>query len=192
MPQRATNVEAGVSGGVMARWSVLAYWMTVDDEIDFDVRTFSYANIGESRHVGVELEAGGSLAWPVRPAVTYALSRVTRPDDGRQLKNVPRHAFTLSADLDLPEGFGVHVRYRATGGAYLDDDNTLSLDGASTLDMRLRRTIGGQLVFVDVFNITDTRYDEYGFTLIGFTGETVPYVYPGAPRAVRVGVTASF
>ena len=100
--------------------------------------------------------------------------------------------FTLSADLDLPEGFGMHVRYRATGGTYLDDDNTVSLDGASTLDMRLRRTIGGQLVFVDVFNITDTRYDEYGFTLTGFTGETVPYVYPEAPRAVRVGVTASF
>ncbi len=84
------------------------------------------------------------------------------------------------------------MRYRATGGAYLDDENTLPLDGASTVDLRLRGSIAGQIVFVDVLNVADTRYDEYGFTLTGFTGETVPYAYPGAPRAVRVGVTATF
>jgi iron complex outermembrane receptor protein len=192
VPQRATNLEAGLMGGGDVRWSALAYYMTVDDEIDFDVRTFSYANIGESRHVGLEVEAGAPLAWPVRPAAAYALSRVTRPDDGRQLKNVPRHVFTLSADADLPAGLGAHVWFRRTAGAFLDDANGLPIDGAATVDLRVRGAVGAATLFLDVLNLADDRYDEYGFTLTGFTGETVPYDYPGAPRALRVGVTLPF
>ena len=61
VPQRATNVEAGILGGGPIRWSAIAYRANVDNEIDFDVRTFSYANIGESRHTGVELDA--EAAW---------------------------------------------------------------------------------------------------------------------------------
>jgi outer membrane receptor protein involved in Fe transport len=42
-------------------WSALAYRMDVKDEIDFDIRTFSYGNIGRSRHTGAELEGNGRL-----------------------------------------------------------------------------------------------------------------------------------
>jgi len=112
VPQRATNVETGLSGGSAATWSVLAYWMSVDDEIDFDVRTFSYANIGESRHVVMELEVAAPVQWPVRPGASYALSRVTQPGGDTQLKNVPRHALTLSADLDLPAGLAANLQFR--------------------------------------------------------------------------------
>src|SRR6185436_10824482 len=49
--QRATNVEAGVRG---ENWEAVAYLIDVDNEIDFDVRTFRYGNIGQSRHRGLE------------------------------------------------------------------------------------------------------------------------------------------
>lgn len=192
VPQRATNIEAGISGGSRARWSVLAYRMTVDNEIDFDVRTFSYANIGQSRHVGVELEAADRWGARVRPSVSYALSRVVDLDDNRQLKNVPRHALTVAADLDFPLTISAHARYHRTAGAYLDDESVYPIEGTSTVDLRVRRPIERLLVFVDALNVTDDRYQEYGFTLADFRGGIVPYSYSGAGRALRAGLMLSF
>jgi len=192
-PQRATSIEAGVSAGGRVRWSALAYRMAVEDEIDFDVRTFSYQNLGDSVHAGVEAEI--EARWPlVRPSLSYAYSRVTEQgaDDGRQLKNVPRHAVAVAATADLPLGIGAYLRYQHRGGAYLDDENRFAVRGPSTLDARIRRSIGRHVVFLDVLNATNDRYEEYGFTLADFAGGTAPYVYPGAPRAVRAGMTLGF
>ncbi len=191
-PQRATNIEAGVSGGSRFKWNALAYRMDVEDEIDFDINTFSYANIGRSLHTGLEVEAATTLWKGVQPSATYALVRVTDPDGDKQLKNVPRHIVTASVRFDLPMRLATYVRYRYTSGAFLDDENAYPIQGPSTLDLRVKRGLGRHSIFLDVLNLTDERYQEYGFTLTDFAGRTVPYSYPGAPRAFRAGVIASF
>jgi iron complex outermembrane recepter protein len=192
-PQRAINLESGISGAGRnnLRWSILAYRMAVEDEIDFDTRTFSYANIGRSRHVGLEVEAEGRWWKHARPSLTYALTRVVGDAD-RQLKNVPRHLFTASASVDLPWKVGAHARYSHSGGASLDDGGGYPIEGPSTLDLRVRRPVGRHAFFVDMLNVAGNVYQEYGFTLADFRGGVVPYAYPGAPRAVRAGVTLSF
>lgn len=192
VPQRAVNLEAGVSGGGSVRFSALAYRMTVDDEIDFDLRTFSYANIGNSQHSGVELELEGRWWERVRPSVGYALSHVSAVDGGNQLKNVPRHVLTAAIHVELPWSLAAFARYRAARGAFLDDENLFPVDGPSTLDLRLRRSVGRQTLFVDAVNLTDDVYEVYGFTLADFRGGLVAYGYPGAPRALRAGVTFAF
>jgi outer membrane cobalamin receptor len=192
VPQRAVNVEAGVSGTGRVRWSALAYRMAVEDEIDFDLRTFRYANIGESRHVGVELEAEGQWWDRLRPSVSYALSRVVDVDDDRQLKNIPRHRIGLGIAAELPWAVGLLARYYHSGGGYLDDENAYAIAGPSALDLRIRRPVGRHAFFLDLLNLTDDVYEEYGFTLTDFTGRVVPYAYPSAPRAVRAGLTLSF
>jgi vitamin B12 transporter len=192
VPQRAVNVEAGVSGAGRIRWSAVAYRMSLEDEIDFDLRTFRYANIGESRHVGVELEAEGRWSERIRPSVSYVLSRVGDTVSDLQLKNIPRHRLTLGVGAELPGAVGLLARYtRATGG-YLDDENAYALVGPSTIDLRARRAFGPHLLFVDALNLGDDVYEEQGFTLTDFRGNPVPYVYPGAPRALRVGFTVTF
>ena len=193
VPQRATNFEAGVQGGgAHLHWSALAYRMHVSDEIDFDARTFLYANIGDSRHIGAEFEIGGRVWKRLQLAVRYALTRVGGEGSDRQLKNVPRHSLTLAAAVDLPLGVAASLNYRRTSGAFLDDENAIGLEGASTLDLRARRALGRHFVFIDVVNVTNHRYGEYGFTLADFRGGVVPYAYPGAPWAVRVGLTLGF
>jgi outer membrane cobalamin receptor len=191
-PQRATNMEVGISGGGRVQWSALAYRMNVDNEIDFDVRTFSYANIGQSRHVGLELEAEGRWWKHVRPSITYALADVTDLESDTQLKNVPRNLVVLAASLDLPWAITAHIRYNRTWGAFLDDANAFPMDGPSTLDLRVRHAIGRHTVFLDVVNATNTVFEEYGYTLTDFRGGTVPYAYAGAQRALRAGLTVSF
>jgi iron complex outermembrane receptor protein len=192
VPQRATNVEAGVSGGGRVRWKALAYRMAVEDEIDFDARTFSYANIGRSTHTGLELDVNGRWwAW-LQPSLSYALSRVVEVGGDTQLKNVPRHAVSLAAHGSLPWNIGAYARYRHTWGAFLDDENVLAIDGPSTFDFRLRRSIGRHAIFFDALNVAGDEYEAYGYTLPDIEGSPMPFVYPGAPRAFRAGMTVAF
>ena len=191
-PQRATNVEAGVSGTSGFSWSALAYRMDVKDEIDFDIRTFSYGNIGRSRHTGAELEGNGRFRTWLQPSVTYAWTRVEDADSGNQLKNVPRQTFVLAATVALPWNLGAYARFRRASGAYFDDANSLPVRGPATLDVRIRRMFGRQTLFADAVNLANKRYEEYGFTLSDFVGRVVPYAYPGAPRALRVGMSIVF
>jgi outer membrane cobalamin receptor len=191
-PQRATNLEAGISGGTRVSWSAVAYRMDVTDEIDFDVRTFSYGNIGRSEHTGFEFDIE-SRAWSrVRPQASYTLSRAVDDDSGAQLKNVPLHAIAIGANAELWWKVGLYARYSRRWGAYLDDENASRLDGPSRLDIRIRRPVGRHQVFLDLYNATNDHFEEYGYTLSDFTGRVVPYVYPGAGAAVRAGFTLSY
>jgi outer membrane cobalamin receptor len=191
VPQRATNVEVGMSGaGRHVRWSALAYRMTLEDQLHFDVRTFSYTNLGHSRHTGLELEAEGRWSH-LRPTIAYTLSRVVELPAQEQLQNIPQHLVSAGAKVDFPRATSVLLRYTRAWGAFLDDRDLYPLDGRSTVDLRARRPIGRHAVFVDLLNVTGRVYGEYGFTLTDFQGRVVPYVYPGAPRAIRVGVTVA-
>lgn len=191
-PQRATNLEAGITGGTRVSWSAVLYRMDVTNEIDFDVRTFSYGNIGRSDHNGLELEIESREWNRLRPFASYTLSRAVDDETGAQLKNVSRHALGIGASADVWWRIGLYARYSRRWGAYLDDDNTLPLDGPSRLDIRIRRPIGRHQLFVDLYNITNDRFEEYGYTLSDFTGRVVAYVYPGAGAAARAGFTLSF
>ena len=99
---------------------------------------------------------------------------------------------TASVNVDLPWAMSAFARYRHSAGAFLDDDNLFSIDGPSIVDVRVRRRMGRQSIFVDALNVTDNRYQEYGYTLADFRGRSVEYSYPGASRAVRAGLTVSF
>ena len=163
--------------------------MDVKDEIDFDIRTFWYGNVGRSRHTGAELEGNGRVGTWLQPSVTYAWTRVEDAASGNQLKNVPRQTFVLAATFTLPWHLGAYARFRRASGAYLDDANSVPIRGPATLDVRIRRTFGRQTMFADAVNLANNHYEEYGFTLSDFVGRVVPYAYPGAPRALRVGMS---
>src|SRR5262249_43393630 len=125
----------------------------------------------------------------------YAWTRVSAlvgPDTRAQLKNIPRHLISAGTSVDLPWRISAVARYSRTLGAFLNDENTLPLDGASTLAFRIRRPLKRQTLFVDVLNATNNTYEEYGYTLTDFRGGIVPYAFAGAPRAVRGGAMLSF
>jgi outer membrane cobalamin receptor len=190
-PQRATNVEVGVRGGTTIKWDAVLYRMPVRNEIDFDARTFSYANIGRSLHRGLELSASARASL-VRPSVSYSWSRVTPDGDTHQLKNVPQHTLSAAATLLLPHSWTADARVRQSWQTYLDDEQRFALETGRAIDVRVRRDGRRWAVFADMLNLFDDGAEEFGFTLTGLRGEQVPYVYPGAPRLARIGTTLSF
>ena len=191
-PQRARTLEGGFRFPFRAgRFEATAYRIDVEDEIDFDPASFRYRNIGRSRHVGVE--AQGEWSWGSRLSgfAAYDWTRVEAregEDRGRQLKNIPEHAIRAGVSLALPAAVTAETIWTWTGHRYLDDANRFRLPDASVVDLRLARQMGDFRVRLDVFNVADARYADVGFTLADFQGNEVPYVYPAAGRALRIGV----
>ena len=192
-PQRATNVEVGARQNIRSvQWQAAFYDLRVDDEIDFDVATFTYQNIGRSRHRGVELDATWRATPRIAPHAAYTWTRVTPEGRTTQLKNIPEQTWLAGLRVALPAAVSMDVRLTSTTGAFLDDDNQFTLDGDSRVDFRAARTFGRTRVRLDVMNLLDDRADAYGFALTDFSGATVPFVYPSPGRWLRAGIDIDF
>ena len=165
--QHANNYEAGVRG---ANWEAVAYLMDVDDEIDLDLRAFRYANIGHSRHRGVETSWRGRFA-----SLGYTWTRV-EADGAHQLKNIAEHVVRGALDFA-----NVHIGVEHSAGRWLDDANQIPLDDATIVDLRVAKTIRSFTAAIEANNLFDTRYAPLGF-LIG----DVPYTYPAAGRSIAL------
>ncbi len=193
-PQHGTSVEAGLyqSGQVAAGWrataSLSAYQMDMQDELDFDVTSFRYVNIGRSRHRGVE--AGGNLEGAHGSAfASYTLQAArsrSGSNAGKRLKAIPRHSLTTGVSA-RPAGLlsaGVvitHIR-----GIFLDDANSVRLPNYTRLDAQLAWQVRGIGVLLEVRNLLDHRYSSSGFLDPSGSGEA--YLYPAAGRVIELGV----
>jgi outer membrane receptor protein involved in Fe transport len=195
-PQRAANLEAGVSRhGARTRFTAAVYRMAVEDEIDFDPATFRYANIGSSVHGGIELDARFLEGRAVSPRLSYAWTRVRlRGADaaGGQLKNIPEHTVRAGVTARLPGGVAMEMTGEAMAGRFLDDDGASPLESALLVDARLQRRFGRVRARLDATNLTGRSWEAVGYALPDFEGGVVPYVFPGMGRAVRAGLDVIF
>jgi outer membrane receptor protein involved in Fe transport len=195
-PQKAETIEAGVSRLADAlSFELVAYRTEVRDEIDFDPATFQYRNIGKSRHVGIEASTRLFGRGPFSPSLSYEWTRVEPlegDDRGTQLKNIPEHLVRAGLGAALPASLQAEVHYTWMGGRFLDDPNRIPLADASVLDLRLQRAFGGVRVRLDLLNLTDEEYEQFGFALPDFTGGVAAYYLPGAGFAARAGIDWGF
>jgi len=196
-PERARSFEAGVRrDGASLRCSLVAYRIDVDDEIDFDLASYRYRNIGRSRHTGIEarMEAGDGHA--LAPEVSYAWTRVvprTAEAPGLQLKNIPEHTLRFALRAALPAAVRGELRFTWTGGTYLDDANQFPLEGRRVLDLRLQRPVTRRFAArLDLLNLLDQRYQEVGFLLPDLEGGQAPFVFPSPGFSIRAGLSATF
>jgi outer membrane receptor protein involved in Fe transport len=192
-PQRAVSYEAGLYHQALltpvlsADLSVAVYQIDLRDEIDFDINTFAYKNLGQSRHRGVE--AGLNLRGPhtITGFANYTLQAATSrtgENSGKYLKAIPKHFIVagVSAGSALSGSLSaVHSR-----GIFLDDANTLSLPDWTRVDARLSYRWRQIVLSVDALNLFDREYNTTGFPDAGGAGV---YYYPAAGRIVQVGLS---
>ena len=199
-PQRSSVFEVGLYQKVPLRAphrhaavSLSAYQQVLDDEIDFDIRTFGYGNIQESRHRGFEASVRGRLSRRLEVDHAATVIRATFRSgeyEGKQLKNIPQLVLVSSVYARITDGCAATLTHRNLGGSYLDDANTRRLQGTNLLDAGLRWAAFGLEMSVTVRNLLDSHYESHGFLLFDpAAGTDVPMTFPGSGRQLRARLT---
>lgn len=196
-PQYGASYEAGVyhraalSPSLGASASLAAYQVDMRDELDFDVQTFRYVNIGRSRHRGVEaalnLDATGGWGAFANYTLQSAVSRLGE-NRGNELKAIPRHTIAGGVNAPLPWGAAAGVTVTDVRGAWVDDANTLRLPGWTRVDARLSVPVRGLRVWAEAFNVLDRAYSTTGYQ--DSVDPSVVYYFPAAGRTLQVGISA--
>ena len=153
---------------------------------------------GDARHRGIEAKLGGnSGAWRWATSAMWldaALRGSTLNPAANGLKpvNVPSHTLRAEAAWRIPGAMGVELDARLTreGSRAVLANNTLTLRAWNRLDAGLSyaTTLGAAKATwrVAVDNLTDRRYWRESPTQFGHI-----FLYPGAPRTLRVSLEAA-
>jgi outer membrane receptor protein involved in Fe transport len=198
-PQYGKSVEAGiyhlatlVPDALRARLALSVYRTDMRDELDFDLQSFRYVNIGRSRHKGVE--AGLTLDGP---ASSTAFANYTRQDatstygdnQGKQLKSVPRDIWVAGLAHAPRTGLGVGVTATTVSNTWLDDANARRLPQYTRVDLEGSYALRGVRLVATARNLFDRRYSTTGFPDPG--GSDALLLYPAAGRVITVGLASS-
>jgi iron complex outermembrane receptor protein len=191
-PQRSRGWEIGLRERTpRADWRVGLYRLAVENEIDFDPATFRYANIGRSRHEGVESALRVRIGRAGELRAAYAHSRVQAEGAAAtgQLKNVPRDVLRLGWSVRLPGRIDLDLRQSWFAGRWADDAHRHPLEDVTRTDLRLARALGSFRLRVDVLNLFDRDALELAYVLPDATGEgETLHGFAPAPRAFRFGI----
>ena len=201
-PQRSDNYEAGIRGSIgNAAFGAVNYFLVgTDDEIFFNPTGGAFGfganeNLdGRSRRHGVEILAGG-LVGEAQLNGHYTYTEATVQDGalaGRRVPNVPRHRATLNGTMRMTERLTVSLDGTYVGRRLFESDypNVYGeQEGYVVANLRLRYDRGGISNFVDIRNLFDREYAEYG-VLGGFPVERAFFPSPGIN--VRVGSSVTF
>ncbi|HZP60203.1 MAG TPA: TonB-dependent receptor, partial [Opitutaceae bacterium] len=123
-------------------------------------------NLDTVRVRGLEASAHWLPVPGLRLEASYLLddakvaSAVQTSSVGKRLPEVPRHNLVLSADWLAPAGLHFTGRLRWVSAQFEDDQNTLQLASATTVDLAVSRRFGqGVEVFLAVENIFNAQVE---------------------------------
>jgi outer membrane receptor protein involved in Fe transport len=182
-----------VPGSLDAKFSVSAYQTDMRNELDFDLKTFKYVNLGTSRHRG--LETGLTLDGPsaLSAFANLTLQRITSTsgtDDGKLLKAIPQRVVATGISHNSLTSLGGAVSLVNVGDSWLDDANTLTLAGHTQIDARVSYPVAHLRFSVDVRNIFDSKFSSTGFP--DPAGSPLVYYFPAAGRVLSVGLQSGW
>jgi len=202
----------GVEGGVAGQWiaqrlsyDVALFYQDIDEVlVPFQKQAFGptfYRNQGAARHLGVEGTVQWQVAEPLSVQASYSYvdaefteGTIEGPDaatslDGNQLPGVPAHQFGATARVRTALArFGLTVQH--VGEQYGDSENTATVDGYTTVDLRLSHpglplTRGLTITpFLALNNAFDARYSD---VVVNAFGDR--FYEPAAGRHWRFGAS---
>ena len=192
-PQRGTSVEVGLYHDLAlssARLGVALtlYEISMRDELDFDLQTFTYINIARSRHRGFE------AALTLTQGIVSANASITLQDaiaragvnDGKQLKAIPGQLVSVGATI-YPRGVGtLSLALTQTADVFIDDANSRRFPSWTRVDAQFTRPVGSLVVVVGARNLLDERYNSTGFLDPAGSGQA--FYYPAAGRVLTLGI----
>lgn len=165
-PETAKSYEVGARQSLLDGKVVLgATWFhrDTDEQIDFNLATFTYFNIARTRAEGIELEA---VAAPVtglslRAAYTHvdAQNRSPGANLGNDLARRPQDSGSLSADYRFGFGLSLGGTILMVGDSFDDAGNAVRLDGYALVGIRAEMPVSRNLaLYGRVDNLFDDKY----------------------------------
>ena len=189
-PERGDSFDLGIDQKIGNFGLVrLTYFInTFTDLINFRFASpnSTYENIGEVRTTGIEAVANFQIATNVYAFVNYTLNdpRITNNSDssivGRELSFRGANVLNLGLSYETPSGFYGAVLLRQLGGFFVNNTNSESLPGYTSVDLKLRVPVDKLLsVTASLDNLFDQQYQQFpGFPAVG--------------RSFRLGVGLKF
>lgn len=195
-PQTSINYELGTyqyykfSDNFSGEINIAGYFISVKDEIDFDLMTQKYKNIIDTEHTGLETSLRLNFRHFWNGFMSYNFSEVKfkgGENDGKTLKGIPKNVYVAGISFRPEKGFGGTLLLNGASGIYLDDENSEKLDGYSVINLRASYSFDFAMVYLDVNNVFNTSYNSTGYMLEG-----EKYLYPAMGRFLRAGVNFNF
>ncbi|TFZ08432.1 TonB-dependent siderophore receptor [Ramlibacter humi] len=200
---KSRQMEAGLRGGDAALgWNAALFQIRRPvTNFDYCTRTFLCTigeYDGEAVHRGVEAEAHWAKGpWSLQGAVTLLRARregsVYEPlTNGQRPTNVPETVVRMTAGYRVAAvpGLSVEGHVSHEGSRSVLSDGSISIPGWTRVDATLRyetQLNGAQTTWtLGVQNLADKRYWRESPYQFGHV-----YLYPGAPRTVRLSFTAA-
>ena len=197
VPQTSDDYELGIRHYFTKSLYANINFFRIDteDEIFFNPKTYTNENLdGKTRRDGVEIALRKTFEnVSISAGYTYADTEINGGlFSGNEVPNVPKHKASLDAVFDIGRGFTVALNGIYIGERLFESDyaNTFSnQDDYIVLNAKFKYNWKNFTTFLDINNITDEKYSEYG-VLGGFPVEEA--FYPSPERNFYFGVSVDY
>ena len=200
-PQRSNSYETGLRTSAGTFFGELNYFhIHSDNELFFNPAGGAFGfganeNLdGTSKRQGVEF-SGGRRSETLSVSGNYSYTNAKILEGvfvGRTIPNVPRHRSTIEFAFQPTQTIGVILNGTYVGTRLFESDYQNAFgnqDRYVVINLKLRHEQGRVNTFIEVRNLTDHKYADYG-VLGGFPIERAFFPSPGIN--VRVGTTLEF
>ncbi len=186
-PQRSDDYELGIRQYFTENLyaSINLFRIDTKDEIFYNPKNFSNENLdGKTRRDGVEASLTTKFhRVTLSGSYTYTDATVENGQfAGNEVPNVPKHKATLDTLLSLGGGFTVAVNGTYIGERPFESDFSNAFNDQKdyfVLNTKLKYHWKYLTAFLDINNITNEEYSEYGvLSLSGFPVEKAFYPSP--------------
>ena len=197
-PQRGLHYEVGIrhffTPDIEARATL--FRAEIEDEIFFNLATFTNENHPETLHQGVEIGIKANLFEKATVFGNYTFEESTfrdNPFKSNDIPAVPRHKVNLGLRIyDLIPGLSFSANYNFVGSSFVISDQANQfekLEQYYTLDARVSYEWKWIKAFAGVNNITNQKYSE--FAVLGGS-PLVRNFFPAPERNWVAGFEAVF
>lgn len=176
-PEEAKGWDAGIAQKLIGdAVEVRATWFqrTTTNLIDFDLSTFTYANIARARARGAEVELRIAPTRDLLFTANYTYTKsVNReridPNFGNQLARRPRQTVNVTGDYRWPFGLTTGATITHVSGSFDNAANTVRLGDYVLVDLRASFPVTDRIeLYGRVENLFDERYQTAaGFGQLG-------------------------
>lgn len=185
-PQTSQDIEVGVNfNNDWLNSTLSVFQQDITDEIHFNPTTFQNINLDDTEHRGVELSANAKLndMFSVKAGYTYLSAEFTAGTyKGNDIPLVPEHSYNLSLLGNLPLDVSAAISWNYVSASLFANDisNTFGqqIPSYQTVDLKLSKAIGPLDLALQVNNVFDEKYFNFGVNSTATAGKFNAYSLP--------------